>query len=407
MGLKQQIIAAFNVEDVAKIYEREIVEITDLKPKLKTKGHVLLIRGDKALYEEADISYKHNAKFWMFDNILSSDRIQEQLIKNPGKKLFDGVGFSAFDALCHFTKVVDREAVVVMTREFLPNISKSGGRIEVIHADMPFEQGYVAKQYEILKTQGDGLIPLHQALYGPSAMAPIGNQVAGILDGSFSLPIYAYQSNPQFHDIIGIKPDVALWVMAGGSALYGIGKKLKQRFPDMRNVLVEPSVNRTIDDTLDLSDTDEIKKFARSSLKDYYKVDWEQEYSGMMPLHMHKASRYILANWSFTGEAGIDEVINVQQGKVGQIMRDFWGVEEDYYWTNTTALTLAPAIELAKEGKNVVIMAYGGFVYRHFRNLDIRDQLGMVDPDGIISTYRYKMDKSGQPGLIERVPHSD
>lgn len=376
MGLKQTIIDAFNIDSIVHNYDREIVEITDLKPRLKTKGHILLIRGDKAFVGNNDPPSHNNAKFWMLDNLLSSERIQTQLKSFPEKKLFDGVGFSAYDALRYFTDAMNRKAVVVMAKEFLPSLHE---RIEVVHGDKPFEQGYVAKQHEMLKARGHELIPLFQALYGPSAMAPIGNQVASILDGSLELPISAIQYNPRFHEVIGIKPDVALWVMASGSALYGVGRKLKQRFPNMRNVLVEPTVNQTIDPSLDLTDPIAVKQFARNSLKHYDNVSWDEDYSGMMPLHMHRANRYVLANWSFTGDTGIDKIINVPHEKADSLNMDIRGIEEDWYWTQTTFLTLAPAIELANEGKNVIVMAYGGFKYRFYRDLDFEQRLGMLD----------------------------
>ena len=40
----------------------------------------------------------------------------------------------------------------------------------------------------------------------------------------------------------------------------------------------------------------------------------------------------------------------------------------EYNWTKTTALTLNPAIELAREGKNVLVMAYGKHREHQYRD---------------------------------------
>lgn len=53
MANLKEIISAFEVEKVSETYNKPI-EIIDLQDELGTRGHVLVIRGDKALAEELE-----------------------------------------------------------------------------------------------------------------------------------------------------------------------------------------------------------------------------------------------------------------------------------------------------------------------------------------------------------------
>ena len=51
------------------------------------------------------------------------------------------------------------------------------------------------------------------------------------------------------------------------------------------------------------------------------------------------------------------------------------GINPEYSWTETTALTLAPAIDAAKKGKNVLVMSYGTYREHRSRGGRLRDDI--------------------------------
>ena len=70
---KDAIIRAFQVDNISETYQGK-VEITDLTEELGTKGHVLVIRGDKALEDEISEEEKHlsTPKLWVYEGLLQS-----------------------------------------------------------------------------------------------------------------------------------------------------------------------------------------------------------------------------------------------------------------------------------------------------------------------------------------------
>jgi len=358
MSALREIIKAFDVERVSETYQGE-VEITDLKDELGTKGHVLVVRGDKAYADrlkQAKLPTNlASPKFWMYENLINSERIQEELKKHPNHKLFDGVGFSGLEALGYHANKIGRKAVAVMAHELIPNkgvFDRYG--IEVIKAEGEIngfaEDGYVKKQAEVLSQRKD-LIPCHQALYGAKSLAPIGNKVVNKLKE------------------LGIKPDVTSWCIASGSNLYGIGHKIKQRVPNCETLVVEPETNITIDQNLDLTNSKQVKDFANRKLRNYSLDDHDKHYSGIFPLHVSGASRYLLLLWGSIEDIGFDKTVQIPTKEVLKTKRQLQEINPDYNWTKTTALTLNPAIELAKEGKNVLVMAYGKHREHEYRDI--------------------------------------
>lgn len=354
----REITNTYDVSPISEVYNGK-VEITDLKKCLGIKGHLLVVRGDKACTEELgkenDLA---NPKFWLYENLIKSPRIKEQLAKNPNHKLFDGVGFSALEALAFHSQNIGRKAVVVMANEMMPDADfyQRYPNVEVVHANGIMEEGYVRKQAEILHSRRD-LIPLHQALYGAQGLAPVGNKVVVRLEE------------------IGLIPDETFWCIASGSNLYGIGHRIKARFPSCRINVVEPATNVTIDPSLDLSDHSEVKRFARSKIQVYSLEEWDKKYSGIFPLHVSGINRYLLFLWAKTGEIGFDETFQVpimESETVSYILRE---INPEFNWTKTTALSLVPAIESAKQGKNVLVMAYGRHRDHNFRNLIVDERM--------------------------------
>jgi len=267
----KEIIQAYNVEQVNETHREDLVKVTDLQESLGTKGHILVVRGDLA-YQE-NVGEFGNPKFWMYSNILNSQRIQEELKRFANHELFDGVGFSSLEALSYHARTIGRSAVVVMAHEMVPDtgFSERYPNVEIIHADGPMEEGYVKKQVEVLSSRDD-LIPLHQALHGAQALAPVGNSILNRLEE------------------MCIVPDITFWAMASGSNLYGIGGRIKQKFPDTQVVVVEPNTERTIDLGLDLNDGEAVKEFARRKIRDYTLNRWDRTYSGIAPklfVHFH------------------------------------------------------------------------------------------------------------------------
>lgn len=364
MSILTKIKDAYKVENISETYQGD-VEITDLKDELATKGHVLIIRGDKA-YEDR-LKQKNlptnlaNPKFWLYENLIQSKRIQKQLKKHPDHKLFDGTGFSSLEALGYHANNIGRKAVAVMAYEQVPDDEVFDRYdIEVIQADGKIhgfaEEGYVKRQAEVLSQRND-LIPCHQALYGAQALAPIGNNVVNQLEK------------------LGIKPDITSWCIASGSNLYGLGHKIKQRFPNCQTLVVEPKVNITIDPNLDLRDSKQIRAFAKSKLKNYSLKDWNKNYSGIFPLHVSGANRYLLLLWANTGDIGFDEVFYIPTKEVLKTKEQLQKKNPDYNWTKTTALTLNPVIELANQGQNVLVIAYGKYRENKFRGCRLPEYL--------------------------------
>jgi len=340
MTHRSDMIQACDVSNVGEVYPGA-VEITDLKGELGTKGHVLVVRGDKAYTDIlGDNAHLANPKFWLYDALINSQRIQEQLKRHPGHKLFDGVSHSGLEALGFHANNLGRKAVVVMAHEHVPDPTVFDRyNIEVIHATGPAEVGYVNKQREVL-SQRDDLIPMHQALYGAQGLAPVGNAVVSRLEE------------------LCINPDETYWCIASGSNLYGIGTKIKAKFGS-QIIVVEPKIERTIDSSLDLSDPEAVKSFASTKLRDYSLSNWNRINSGIYPLHVKYPNKYLLVNWLRTGKTDIDSSIGVDSNQVHRIQRKLRQLSLEYDWSKTTALTMVPAIKAAKKGRNVLVMSYG------------------------------------------------
>jgi len=346
MTTRKEIVDVFDVKEVSETYP-ENVQITDLREELGTQGRVLVVRGDLAyahhLGENKDLA---NPKFWMYENLINSARVQEQLRANPNHKLFDGVGFSSLEALGYHANRIGRKAVVVMPHIFVPDSNVfERYDIEVIRGDKFAEEGYIKKQIEVL-SQRDDLIPMHQALYGAQALAPIGNKVVERLEE------------------MCIAPDETFWCLASGSNLYGIGEKIRKRFGSITTV-VEPRWYRSIDPDLDLSDKLSVKEYAKAHLKNYSNADWDGTYHLIAPLHVKHPNRYLLLNWLQSGITGFDKAIGIDENVTRLLQETLRILNSDHDWSNTTALTLVPAIEAAREGKDVLVMAYGRRESKH------------------------------------------
>ena len=358
MSRLREIIDAYDVESISETYP-EAVQITDLQKELGTKGHVLVVRGDKAYEDKLKDTQLCNPKFWLYENLLGSERFREDLRVNPNHKLFDGVGFSALEALGWHSRRLGRKALVVMAHEFLPDPEVfERYDIEVIHGDSPAEQGYVEKQRQVLAERKD-IIPLHQALYGARFLAPIGNRVVSQLEE------------------MGIEPDATFWCCASGSNLYGVGHKVRQRFANGKIYLVEPEVTATIPKDLDLRNPKAVREFARKSLITYSLDEWVEtgrRGSGAWPLHARHPNMYILRAWAHTGETGFDETIHLHTTDMNDTLERLRNLNPDYNWTKTTALTLNPAIEMAKDGKDVLVMAYGKHRENRYRDIAVNGQ---------------------------------
>jgi len=336
-GLRE-IVAAFDVSKVSESYSGPL-EITDLKDMLGTRGHVLVVCGDKAYAEElGERAELANPKFWLYEHLLHSTRVQAELAQNPEAALLDATGFSALEAVGYHARQLGRKAVVVMAHEFLPpaDIFKRYD-IEVIHADLPAEEGYVRKLEEVVRSRKN-LIFLNQGLYGPQALAPIGNRIVEDLEEKMLIPNETY------------------WVLGTGANIYGIGSKIAAAFRS-KTIIVEPSDAPTLPP--DLSSPTAVKAFSRHAWRTYQIKNWGGVYSGMFPLHLQFPSRYPLLLWAHTGNVGFDEARNVHAFEATQLQRALRRLSPDYDWTETTALALVPAIESARKGKNVLVMAYG------------------------------------------------
>jgi hypothetical protein len=163
--------------------------------------------------------------------------------------------------------------------------------------------------------------------------------------------------------------------MASGSNLYGIGGKIKQKFPNTQTIVVEPLSERTIDPLLNLGDEKAVKEFAKMKNKDYTLDDWNRDYSGIAPLHISHPNRYPLLVWAKTGRTGFDRVLGIPKTKVIETQRLIRDINpKEFDWSLTTSLALAPAIESAKQGKNILVMAYGKFRNHTLRRLNLEGE---------------------------------
>jgi hypothetical protein len=377
MSTLEKIVDAFSIEKVNETYTGH-VRITDLKEELGTKGHVLVIRGD--------LNRFGGHKYWQTKVLLESSRIQEQLRDSENPVIFDGVGLLAYEALAGFSLEYGYRPEVVMAREILPTLFKRskkarfvsskgtvhaqysdkvvdaeicGAPITIIPTDGKGEEGYVKKQREVLKSRYD-IIYLNQALYGSKAMAQVGNKVVDLLNKK------------------GIKPNYSSWVCASGSSLYGIGGKIKQNFPDCKTIVTDvasadaleglaPDVHmdelskQSIDEKINHFPLQEIKRIAKQKIKNYFPKGKEWVYHGVFPIHKHSASPYLLMNWMATGEVPFDAIVKIEQSEINATRNYIKKINKEYDWSDTTNLALAPVIEMARQGKNVVVMAYARY----------------------------------------------
>ncbi|NQS90475.1 hypothetical protein HQ584_11885 [Patescibacteria group bacterium] len=351
VNLREEIFSAFAVESVTKRYRLGEVEVTDLREALGTKGHVFVVRGDLALADQLPCPELASPKMWVYEELVRSERIQEALKSYPDYRLFDGVGFFGLEALGFHATRLGRGALAVMAREFIPDPALfKRWNIEVINGDGLAEEGYIKKQAEILASRKD-LIPFHQALYGAKALAPVGNAVADIIADRCHL-------------------DFTFWCVAGGSNLYGIGGKIKQHFPHVKTVVVEPEMQMTIGPDVDPHDSVEVRRYVKSRLKGSLLTDWDQTSSGLFPLHVASPNRYLLHLWNFTGDMGFDELMPVRVDSSVATQHLLKEVNQEWDWTKTTALALTPAIEEARKGSNVLVVSYGKnreHQYKHVR----------------------------------------
>lgn len=341
MTLGEKVAACFSVEGITEAYPGP-VNITDLREEFGTPGHILAIRGDEACADElGELRHWASPKMWLFRKRL--EEIQEQLRIFPNRKLFDGVGFSGLEAVAFHAHRIGREAVVVMPREMVVDTDFFRGYgIEIIRGDAPAEQGYVEKQKEVLLQRKNELILLHQALYGARAMAPIGNNVVFQLEQ------------------LGIRPDAIFLCIASGSNVYGIGTKIKRRFPGARLIIVEPERYRTIDARI-LSDPSQVRAFAEERIGNYTLVGWDKREPDKYtpPLHFSHPSLYLLHLWKQTGTTGFDDAMGVPMDEALRMQQYLKERNPALYWIETSALPLVPAVQEARKGMNVVVMAYG------------------------------------------------
>lgn len=350
--LRKEILSAFAVENVTKRYTSEEIKIIDLRGALRTKGHVFVVRGDLALADQLPYPWLSSPKMWVYEGLVRSKRIQEAMKAHPDYRLFDGVGFFGLEALGFHATRLDREAVAVMAREFVPDpdVFKRWD-IEVINGDGPAEEGYVRKQAEVLASRKD-LIPLHQALYGAKALAPVGNSVADIIADKCSL-------------------DLTFWCIAGGSNLFGIGGKIKQHFPHVKTIVVEPEGQMTIGPNVDPHNAGKVKQYAKKKLiRDSFLREWNNTSSGIFPLHISTPNRYLLHLWSITGDMGFDKLVPVRVENAAATQRLLRETNQEWDWTETTALALTPAIKEARKGFDVLVVSYGKkreHLHRHIK----------------------------------------
>ena len=350
--LRREILEAYAIEHIAERFQGP-VGVINLKDALGTQGDVLIVRGDLAFVDELPDAQLATPKMWVYDRLMRSSRIQSSLQQHPHHKLFDGVGFSSLEALGFYSQRIGRSAVAVMAREHIPDPEVfNRWDVEVIHGESPMEMGYVAKQAEVIRSRDD-LIPCHQALYGAAALAPVGNSIADNIPVRYNL-------------------HATYWCIAAGSNLYGIGGKIKQKFPDVRTVVIEPEGEATIDPALNLGNPKLVKEYALKMLRRYASLEWGRHFSGIFPLHSMIPNRYLLHLWAQTGSVIFDEVRSVNVPRIiatQRLLKDL-----GYDWTRTTALTLAVAIEDAERGHNVLVMCYGKHRENQYRDMIIPEE---------------------------------
>ena len=328
------------------------VQLTNLKDIFGTSGNIIVIEGDRA-YSKQEVKDQKilNPKFWVYENIIKSARVQKDMEAHPNAPFIAGVGPSSFEGLHFHAQRNGRKLVVVVTKEWEPPAyAKAWNDTTIIHGDEPLEQGYRRKLDQVLRsyrrTPESGIF-LNQALYGARAMAPIGNRIVSELQR------------------LGVRPDATVWCLASGASLYGIGRKIAEHFPPdsltgfpgTETVVV---TKHTSLDPADLKDEQKVKAWARENRKEYSKPD-PAERSELdelfFPLHVSAVNPYLLDLWEVTGKPGVDRVVKVDLAAFKEVQQRLRDTGHD--WTNTTAMTLQPAVELARQGKNVLTMAYG------------------------------------------------
>ncbi|OGG54099.1 hypothetical protein A2851_03560 [Candidatus Kaiserbacteria bacterium RIFCSPHIGHO2_01_FULL_53_29] len=324
-----ELVEAFSMSTVTEVYGGPLT-LTNLKDTLKTSGDLWVVRGDLA-------PGVPNAKSFVYE--LLFERVKEELDAHPDYAVSDGVGSSGVEAMHFHAQLHNRRCVFVIAREFeLPLHVASWGDVEFIRADGLAEWGYVRKLAEVLRTRTD-IIPLHQAFYGPRAMARVGNRVVQELEK------------------LGVRPDASVFVAASASSLWGIGKILANRFSSETILATKyTSIDRAI-----LRDESKMRTIARNMLKGYSmrnpSASTPEVDRSLFPLHVALASVPILRCVALTGKPGIDLVVRVTIEDADRVQTQLRAV--GYNWTYTTAFALVKAIQLANEGKNVVAMVYG------------------------------------------------
>ena len=324
-----ELVEAFSTRSVNKIYGGPLT-LTNLRSILGTKGDVWVVRGDLA-------PNVPNAKSFVSPYLIK--RVETDMHEHPDYPLFDGVGPSSLEAGHFYAEQNNKRIVFVVAKELeLPPRVTSWRNTEIIRADGFAEWGYVRKMAQVLRTRTD-IIPLHQAFYGAWAMAHVGNRV-----------VYEFEK-------LGVRPDATVWVAASGSCLWGIGRKLAERYSSETIMVTKTvSVNRA-----DLKDEDKMRSRARDMLKQYSirnpSVPISESDFKVFPLHMVLPSVALLRLVALTGKPGVDLVEKVageDRERVQAQLRT-----NGYNWTDTTAMALVKAIQFANEGKNVVAMVYG------------------------------------------------
>lgn len=337
-----ELVEAFSTSSISEIYPGPVV-LTDLRETLKTQGHLFVVRGDLAYSNEYN-GHALTPKLWVYENMVASARIQNAMRDHPDSAFFDGVGPSGLEALHFHARRNKRKSVVVVAQEFhLPPHLASWNDLEIIQAGEPLEWGYVRKQAEMLRSRTD-LIFLNQALYAAKAMMSVGNRVVRELE------------------TLGVRPDASVWCMASGSCLYGIGGKIAKRFQTTETLLAEYADASAMDANLNLANPNAVRTFARGKLLEYFgrtppTTLVSKDNLRYFPLHPVLPNRYLLQLWKHTGETGISRVLRVAPEAALRVHERLRVAGFD--WTHTTSLALAPAIQLAEEGKTVVAMVYG------------------------------------------------
>lgn len=328
-GIKTaELVEAFSMSAVTEVYGGPLT-ITNLKDTLKTSGDLWVVRGDLV----PDV---YNAKGLVYPYLIK--RVEAAMREHLEYSLCDGVGSSSLEAMHYFAQLHNRRCVFVIAREFqLPPHVASWSDTEIIRADELAEWGYVRTLAKVLSTRTN-IIPLHQAFYGPWAMAHVGNRVV------------------QEFEKLGVRPDASVFVVASGSNLLGIGKVLANRFSS-ETILVS---KYTSIDRATLKDETKMRTIARNMLKGYSMRNPSASTSDvdrlLFPLHVALVSVPLLRFVALTGKPGVDLVERVRTGDADRVQTQLR--KAGYNWGYTSAFALAMAEQLAREGKQVVAMAY-------------------------------------------------